>query len=376
MKQTIQSGFVAVTAATLLLSASAFASTQTKSMSTTKAVSPVFFRSASNSMAPAIRVNVNGESVDFTNGEPVESEGRILVPLRGVFEKLGASVTYETDSRTIRAVRGETTIMLRPGEETAEINGEIRPISSPAQIVNGAAVVPLRFISEALGAQVKWDPNNYEVAVNTDAQTAVQLPTAPGSDAVTGTVTGLYPEANVITVRQAGGDNVRVPLASEVSTTRKTLGDSPDSNATTQTALVFAAGSTRLGEQVTIQRNTSGLGEQISVDTDLRRGEIKSIESLPTTGGNQITLTDGNVIALAPNAPVTFGDRPVPLSSLKPSEKVVIRLSADGEGLSMAVITPANPNVIPALPKTTTKAMLPMLLPEPAPAPAPPSKTP
>lgn len=367
MKPVNNGSLVAATAVTLLLSASAFAAPPTQKAPAKKVIAPVFFRSASNAMAPAIRVNVNGEPVEFASGEPVESAGRILVPLRGVFEKLGASVSYDTESRMIHAVRGETTISLRPGEETAEINGEVRPLSSPAQIVNGAAVVPLRFISEAFGAQVKWDASDYSVAVNTDAQTAQQLPMAPGTDPVTGMVTGLYPEANVITVRLSGGENVRVPLLPDVKATRKTLGSGAESDATTDTVPVFAGGATRLSEQVTISRNAAGQGEQVLVNTDLRRGEVKSIQPLPTTGGDQITLTDGSVITLVPHAPITFGDRFVPLSSLKPSEKVVIRLGADGTGLAIAVITATNPNVIPGLPPVSTQPIQPMILPAPAP---------
>ncbi|RYG88187.1 MAG: hypothetical protein EON58_20180 [Alphaproteobacteria bacterium] len=70
---------------------------------------------------------------------------------------------------------------------------------------------------------------------------------------------------------------------------------------------------------------------------------------------------------LAPGAPITFGDRKVPLNSLKSAERVSIRLNSAGEGVAMAVITPTDPNVVPTYPSDGTT-------PNPAPAPAPPSQ--
>jgi len=323
-------------------------------------------RSASNEAAPLIHVKVNGNEVNFTSGEPVEAAGAILVPMRDIFEKLGANVAYDNASRTVRAVRGETTITLRPGDESAQVNGETTPLMTPAQIVNGAVVVPLRFISETMGAQVKWNPDSYAVTVNTDALVAQQLPTMPGEDAVTGMVTGLYPEADLLTVRIAGGENVRVPLIPNTNATRKTLGSNIPIHTDSETLPVFAAGAIRLGEQISIERDEEGNGILVFVNTDLRRGELKSIDPTPTNGGHQITLTDGTIVNLASNALVVFGNRPVPLDSLKPGDKVAIRLNDEGDGLALAVLTPAAPNVVPPLPPadTTTVPMPPIAPPQ------------
>ncbi len=313
---------------------------------------PIFVRSASSDqMKAAIRVTVNGALVNFGSGEPVESDGRILVPMRGVFEALGAQVKYDVKTQTINAVRGATTISIRPGDQTARVNGETRPLESVAQVVNGFAVVPLRFVSEALGAQVKWNPDTYEVAVRTEALNAMKLPTAPAGNSVFGSLTGVYPEAKMITVRLAGGNNVRVPLTYEVSATRRTLGNGLPVGATTATSPVFAADALKLGEQVQVEMNDSGEGLLVLVATDLRRGEVKSIELMPTNGGGQITLTDGTVITMLPLALVRYQNRPVPLFAIRPAEQIVVRLNQAGQGASLAVITPGAANAIPPLPE-------------------------
>lgn len=213
--------------------------------------SPVFVRSASSgNLVAAIHVLVNGTPVRFTHGEPVESEGRVLVPMRGVFERLGAEVAYDSENRIIRATRGETTVTLQPNAEVAEINGETVPLATPAQVVNGSAVVPLRFISEAFGAQVKWDPTNLEVKVETEALKAMELPPVPGLDPVFGMVTGLYPEANLMTMRVPGGNEVRVQLTDQANATRRTINPGMVITTSNETAPIFTGGMVRLGEQV------------------------------------------------------------------------------------------------------------------------------
>ncbi|MBC7808653.1 MAG: hypothetical protein H7145_21170 [Akkermansiaceae bacterium] len=321
-------------------------------------------------MSAAIRVSVNGAEVNFGLGEPVEADGRILVPMRGVFEALGASVKYDVDTQTIHAVRGVTTIALRPGDESAQVNGETRPLESPAQIVNGSAVVPLRFVSEALGAKVKWNPETLEVTVSTEALEAMKLPAAPRKNAVVGMLTGIYPEAKMVTVRLAGGNNVRVPLTYDVSATRRTIGTALPTIATTASAPVFSADAVKIGEQVQVEMNDEGEGLLVLVNTDLRRGEVKSVEPLPTTGGARVTLTDGSVITMIPNPLVRYQNRPVPLDTIKPAEQVVIRLNEKGEGAALAVLTPGATNMIPPLPGAVPDPVVSVPTPTPSVTPA------
>lgn len=129
----------------------------------------------------AIRVSVNGGTVVFTPpAAPVQQSGTVLVPLRGVFEKLGANVQYDGATKTIVAVKGPTTVRLVLGADQADVNGETRALSVPALATQGATLVPLRFVSEALGAQVQWQATERTVLITTEAPVAEPVPGTPG----------------------------------------------------------------------------------------------------------------------------------------------------------------------------------------------------
>ncbi len=115
-----------------------------------------------------IRVVVNGDPVTFSGVGPRSMNGRVLVPLRGVLEKLGAYVDYESSTQTVTATRGETDIQLRIGERTARVGGRNVELDVPAAIYRGSTMVPLRFMGQALGAAVDWDDANQTVNITTD----------------------------------------------------------------------------------------------------------------------------------------------------------------------------------------------------------------
>lgn len=115
-----------------------------------------------------VAVNVNGSPVAFPGQGPIKNGGRVLVPLRGVLEKLGAYVAYDSARREVRAVRNETHIVLPIGSRTARVDGSPVALDAPARIVNGSTMVPLRFVAEALGANVNYEPALRTVAIKTD----------------------------------------------------------------------------------------------------------------------------------------------------------------------------------------------------------------
>ncbi|WP_025027117.1 stalk domain-containing protein [Caldalkalibacillus mannanilyticus] len=80
-----------------------------------------------------------------------------MVPLRAIFEELGATIEWNAAEKTVVAVKDDRHISLKIGDSTAMINGEKIQLSTPAQIIGGRTLVPLRFVSEALGAKVSWD---------------------------------------------------------------------------------------------------------------------------------------------------------------------------------------------------------------------------
>jgi hypothetical protein len=103
-----------------------------------------------------ITVTVDGRPLRF-QGTPAEMvNDRVLVPLRGIFERLGAYVQWNPANREVIATRGHDSVQLQIGNAQATMDGRPVTLDVPAQIINGATMVPIRFVSESRGADVKW----------------------------------------------------------------------------------------------------------------------------------------------------------------------------------------------------------------------------
>lgn len=113
-----------------------------------------------------IAVLVNGSPVHF-DVPPRLSGGWVFVPLRGVFEKLGAKVAFQKASGLVTADRGATHVEIRVGDRLAHVNGGSVLMLQPAFAVRGRTMVPLRFLSEALGAHVDWNGGRQVVNIHT-----------------------------------------------------------------------------------------------------------------------------------------------------------------------------------------------------------------
>jgi hypothetical protein len=103
-----------------------------------------------------IRVLVNGRALTFDQ-PPIIENGRTLVPLRAIFEALGAIVSWEQSTQTVTATRGNTTVTLQIGSEFITRNGEQIRLDVPARIVGGRTLVPARAVAESFGAHVEWE---------------------------------------------------------------------------------------------------------------------------------------------------------------------------------------------------------------------------
>lgn len=93
-------------------------------------------------------------------------------------EKLGAYVSYQAATKTVTANRGDVDLQLTLGQRRAILNGREVMLDVPAMEYRGSTLVPLRFMSEALGADVKWDPVTFAVQISTGGS---QPPTDPNN---------------------------------------------------------------------------------------------------------------------------------------------------------------------------------------------------
>jgi hypothetical protein len=91
--------------------------------------------------------------------------GTVLVPLRSMFEQTGATVTYDAGSKTVRVSKPGSEVDVTVGVPEVTINGEKRPLDVPPEIYKGNVLVPIRVISEGMGAYVQWVPDRQLVVV-------------------------------------------------------------------------------------------------------------------------------------------------------------------------------------------------------------------
>ena len=82
--------------------------------------------------------------------------GTIYLPLRSMFEQMGATVSYDPSSQTATVTKPGATINVTVGKPEVIINGESRPLDVPPMIYHGVVLVPVRVISESMGAYVQW----------------------------------------------------------------------------------------------------------------------------------------------------------------------------------------------------------------------------
>ena len=106
-----------------------------------------------------------GESLLKTDVDPVEMNGRVLVPMRAIFETFEADVSWDEATATATAVRGDTVIKVTENNQIVKVNGEDVWLDVPATIINGRFVVPVRFISETFGATVGWLDQKRQVTI-------------------------------------------------------------------------------------------------------------------------------------------------------------------------------------------------------------------
>lgn len=123
-----------------------------------------------SAFAQGITVSLNGSNVSFGNQQPVVVEGRTLIPLRGVFDKMGYTIDWNGDTKTVTLIKDGSTIVINIGESCYHLNGSRVAIDVPAQIMNGSTMLPLRAIADATGSQVYWDAETKTVTILEDKE--------------------------------------------------------------------------------------------------------------------------------------------------------------------------------------------------------------
>lgn len=106
-----------------------------------------------------ITVIINGTPVDFSkydNVTPYIENDTTLIPIRAIAEGLNCKVNWDGEKRTV-GISGAKEIILTINSDTAVVDNQNISLDVPAQVINDRTFVPLRFISESLGAKIEWD---------------------------------------------------------------------------------------------------------------------------------------------------------------------------------------------------------------------------
>lgn len=116
-----------------------------------------------------ISVNLDGENIEFSAQNPVIIEGRTLIPLRGIFEKLGYEIGWDGDTKTATFVKELTIVKVTENAHQLTVGGKAFELDVPAQIINGSMMLPLRAVGEATGLYVDWDSETKTVVLSSES---------------------------------------------------------------------------------------------------------------------------------------------------------------------------------------------------------------
>lgn len=129
------------------------------------AVIPTSAFAASAPAQPQIHVLYNQKEIAFPDQKPVIRNSRTLVPISPIAKGLGFKVDWNNQTRTVTIQKSTNTVNLVIDQKTAKRNGHTLTLDTPAQIMNGRTMVPVRFIADALNYQVNWNQAARQVLI-------------------------------------------------------------------------------------------------------------------------------------------------------------------------------------------------------------------
>lgn len=295
-----------------------------------------------------VRVFVDGNRIAFDQ-PPVMLSGRVLVPLRGIFEGMGATVEWENATRTVLAVRGTTVVELVIGRRSAQVNNRTVPLDVPAMIIGGRTLVPLRFISESLGATVQWQEDTRTVLIFSPGAPVGQppqpVPPQP-QPAPAQTIAGTLVEVRT-------GVNPRITVEREQTLMR--AGITPETaisrvNLTTNLGGSVSLNALKLGDDVEVRLGQEGRAERVRATFKAAVGRFDAFAGQRRT----VVLTNGQAYRLADeNLEVMIDDRAADVSGLRRGMVVTLRLNPTSNlvyGIAAESVTAQEPATPPARP--------------------------
>jgi hypothetical protein len=111
-----------------------------------------------------VKVLLDGNLMTF-DVPPQIINNRTMVPLRAIFEAMGAKVDWVGETQTVTGTKDDTVVILKIGDTSPTINGIVVPIDQPAVIKENRTLAPLRFVAEAFGGTVDWEGSTQTASI-------------------------------------------------------------------------------------------------------------------------------------------------------------------------------------------------------------------
>ena len=121
-----------------------------------------------------IYVTVDGIYVEF-DVVPQTINGRTMVPIRAIFEKMGAVVEWDNDTNSAICTKASTVVKMTVDDMNMYINNQEFKMDVAPVVIDGRTLAPARYVAEAFGADVEWDEETNTVVISTQPQNMVTL---------------------------------------------------------------------------------------------------------------------------------------------------------------------------------------------------------
>jgi len=279
----------------------------------------------------AIAIVVNGEEL-ARDPAPRTVGGRVLVPVVRIYSALGINVARS--GKTLIASAPAKRIAITAGSKRAIVDNRPILMDSPATEIDGATYVPLRFVSDSLGAQVSYDPKaaRIEVISSIVGRTAgLEQRTAGGSTQFVGSASAVDLNSAPESITVTKGTAVRtIAITSDARIVVQDV--------VTRTTTPASLKDVHVGDAVSIILRKDGSVDQVVDRYASRAGTIAAVSA------SAFVLQDGYVVTPDKSTEITLNGDPAQIGDLKVGDSVIVRLNPDTREKRQILVARAIPS--------------------------------
>ncbi|MEN6351392.1 MAG: stalk domain-containing protein [Syntrophomonas sp.] len=111
-----------------------------------------------------LQIYINEKYISY-EVNPIMVNEHILVPVKKTLENFGATVTWEESIQMLTARKSETTVTITTGSYNATVNGRVKNLAEPVQIIEGQTFAPLDFLVESFDSELTWDKEKQVIRI-------------------------------------------------------------------------------------------------------------------------------------------------------------------------------------------------------------------